>query len=108
MAPVLGAPRPLVRACCNFGEQLRRRRRVKVPSPPSSVMSPQTPMAAPSPVCTHEEDLERARPRIGSMCTGYGGLDLAARAVYGGEAWTCLHACEAALEPNTHALMTSQ
>src|SRR3954469_19038874 len=25
------------------------------------------------------------RPRIGSMCTGYGGLDLAAQAVYGGQ-----------------------
>jgi hypothetical protein len=46
-------------------------------------------MAAPSPVSTHEEDPGRARPRIGSMCTGYGGLDLAARAVYGGELGWC-------------------
>src|SRR5690242_3998755 len=29
------------------------------------------------------------RPRIGSMCTGYGGLDLAAQAVYGGELRWC-------------------
>src|SRR3954463_10496798 len=46
-------------------------------------------MAAPSAVSAHEEDPGRTRPRIGSMCTGYGGLDLAARTVYGGELGWC-------------------
>jgi DNA (cytosine-5)-methyltransferase 1 len=33
--------------------------------------------------------VRRGRPIIGSMCTGYGGLDLAARAVYGGDMGWC-------------------
>src|SRR5690242_4258426 len=50
---------------------------------------PETSMAALSAVSTDGEDLGRAKTRIGSMCTGYGGLDLAARAVYGGELGWC-------------------